>query len=113
MRLLFESATMMVPLEGFTATPYGLLKLADLPSPKVGLPLPVSVVTTPRGVTSRMRLLNVSATTMTPLEGITATAVGLLKPAAAPVPSANMATPVPARVVTTPRGETSLIRWLF
>jgi hypothetical protein len=80
-----------MPLEGITETPKGPRKLAaePVPSAKAALPLPASVVTTPRGVTSRMRLLPASTTTIIPLEGITATVHGLLKLAAAPVPSAK------------------------
>ena len=67
-----------MPLEGITATPVGMLKLAAVPVPSVNasLPLPASVVTTPSGVTSRMRWLCSSATTTMPFEGITATPNG-------------------------------------
>ena len=114
MRLLKASHTTMTLLEGITAIPCGLLKLAaePVPSAKAALPLPASVVTTPRGVTSRMRLFHVSATTMMPLEGSTTTPFGPLNLAAAPVPSAKVALPLPASVVTTPRGVTSLMRLL-
>jgi hypothetical protein len=100
MRLLFLSATTIMPLDGTTATPIGMVK-------------PVaSVETTPRGVTSRTQLLPESATTIAP-EGITATPAGLLKDAAAPVPSVNAANPLPASVVTIPKGVTSRMRWFF
>ena len=74
MRLLPESETTIAPLEVITATPFGYLKFATRPMPLANapLPLPASVVTTPRGDTSRMRWLPESATTTTPLEGITA-----------------------------------------
>ena len=52
----------------------------------------------------RMRLLEVSATTMTPLEGMTTTPRGKLKLAAAPAPSAKAALPLPASVVVGPPG---------
>ena len=62
--------------------------------------------------TSRMRWFCESATTMAPLEGITATPKGKLKPAAAPVPSSDEV-PLPASVVTPPPGYvTSLMRLL-
>ena len=114
MRLLAVSATTITLLEGITATPVGVQKLAAAPVPSANavLPLPASVVTTPRGVTRRMRQLYVSATTTTPLDGITATPYGLLKLAAAPVPSANAWLPLPASVVTTPRGVTCRMRLL-
>lgn len=77
-RLLYKSATTITPLEGIAATPYGLLKLAAAPKPfaKPLLLLPASVVTTPRGVTSRMQLLFVSATAIASLEEITVTPSG-------------------------------------
>ena len=69
---------MIMPLDGITATLDGWSKLAAVPVPfaKVSLPLPASVVTTPKGVTRRMRWLNWSATTMTPLIATTATPYG-------------------------------------
>ena len=124
MQLLSLSDTMTTPLDGITSTPHGPLKLAAVPVPSANawLPLPASVVTTPRGVTSRMRKLPYSATTITPVEGITATPDGHLKVAAVPVPSAkppiqfpDWSTPLlelPASVVTTPRGVTSRTRQL-
>jgi hypothetical protein len=115
MRLFDESATTISPLEETAATALGPLKLAAVPVPSANaaLPLPASVVTTPRGVTRRMRLLFGSATTITPLEGITSSPKGKWKLAAARVPSANAAVPLPARVVTTPRGDTSRMRWPY
>ncbi len=58
MRWLSESATMTLPLLS-TATPLGLLNEAPAPTPSANEadPLPASVVTTPPGVTLRMRLL--------------------------------------------------------
>ena len=113
MRWLLLSATMIASLEGITATPKGLLKLAAAPAPSAKpWPLPASVVTRPKGVTRRMRWSFQSATTITSFEGITATPDGLLKLAAAPVPSAKAALPLPASVVTIPRGVTSRTRLL-
>jgi hypothetical protein len=68
MRWLSQSATMTLPLLS-TATPKGLLNEAPAPVPSVNAydPLPASVVTTPPGVTLRMRLLSPSATTTLPL----------------------------------------------
>jgi len=113
MRLFPASATTKTPLEGITATPIGLRNDAAVPMPSknVELPLPASVVTAPRGVTSRMRWLSVSATTITPLDGITATPDGLLNLAVVPVPSAEAALPLPASVATTPRGVTRRMQW--
>ena len=112
MRWLAQSATMITLLEGITTTPCGVLKLAAAPEPSANtpLPLPTSVVTIPMGVTSLMRWLSYSVTTTTPLEGITAIPSGLRKLAAAPMPSANAALPLPASVVTTPRGVTRRMR---
>ena len=77
MQLLSVSATTTMLLEGITATPAGPRKLAAVPVPSAyaALPLPASVVVTPRGVTSRMRWLDVSATTTMPLEGMMATPI--------------------------------------
>ena len=114
MRWFCVSATTISPLKGITATPDGLLKLAAVPVPSAYPPplFPVSVVTTPEvGFTSRMRLLPSSATTIRPLEGITASPAKLLKLAAVPVPSAKELLPLPASVVTAPEeGFTSRTR---
>ena len=61
-------------------------------------------------VTRRTRLLDESATAIAPLEGSAAIPNGLLKLAAAPVPSAKAPLPLPAIVVTTPAKVTSLRR---
>ena len=105
----------MTPVEGITATPTGAQNVAAVPVPSANavLPLPASVVATPRGVTSRMRWLPKSATTITPDDGMTEIPVGAAKAAAAPVPSAKVWPPLPASVVTTPRGVTNLMRLLF
>ena len=94
MRKLSLSATTMVPDEAddsITATLLGLQKLAAVPTPSKSpavLLLPASVETTPPGyVTSRMRLFVVSATTLVPDEGITATSASPAKLAAVPTPS--------------------------
>jgi hypothetical protein len=73
--------------------------------------LPTKVVTTPLGVTLRMRRLTVSATTTVPLAS-TATSLGREKEAPVPVPSANASAPLPASVLTTPPGVTLRTRWL-
>ena len=94
---------------GMTAMFRGEEKTAFVPVPSTGVPdpLPQSVVTTPKGVTWRMRELELSATSMRPLARM-ASPLGLLKSAAVPVPSANPADvpdePPPASVVTTPAG---------
>ena len=114
MRLLPRSLTTITPLDCITATPCGPAKLAAVPAPsaKALVPLPASVVTMRSNEmveTSRMRLLFVSATTTVPLDWITATPQGLEKVAIAAGPSAEPPLPVPAYVVTTPRGVTSRI----
>ena len=77
------------------------------------LVLPTRVLTTPPGyVTIRMRLLVESATTIAPSDGITATPAGHPKLADVPVPSAKAWVPLPARVLTTPLGETTRMRLL-
>jgi hypothetical protein len=58
-----------------------------------------------------MRWFSLSATTTVLLESMTATPVGRKKLAPAPVPSAKVPSPLPARVETTPRGDTSRRRW--
>ena len=66
--------------------PLGLLKKAVVPVPSAkaaALP-PASVVTMPRGVTSRMRLLPVSATNTASLAESMAMPCGPEKPAAMP-----------------------------
>ena len=113
MRLLLWSATNTFPLAS-TVTPIGALNCAAAPvsSTQPASPLPASVVTTPADVTFRMRLLLWSATKIFPLAS-TVTPVGALNCAAAPVPSANPAVPLPASVVTTPPGVIFLMRLLI
>ena len=106
--LLSRSATTMTALERMMARPRGLEKDAAVPVPstKAAIPLPASVETTPSGEIRRMRLFPVSATTITPEEGITAMPRGPEKRAAVPIPFAYAATPLPARVETAPAGVT-------
>ena len=68
MRLLEKSATTTLPLLS-TATPVGDRNEAPAPTPSANAydPFPASVVTTPPGVTLRMRLLLWSATMTLPL----------------------------------------------
>jgi hypothetical protein len=82
-----------------------------VPSANADDPLPASVVTTPPGVTLRMRLLPQSATITLPLLS-TATPQGVMNEAPVPVPSANANDPFPASVVTTPPGVTLRMRLL-
>jgi hypothetical protein len=91
-----------------TATPEGLLKVAADPIPSADPfdPEPANVVTTPLGVTFLILLF---AETYTLPILSTATALGLLKLAAKPVPSADPTDPEPANVVTTPLGVIFLI----
>ena len=113
-RIRNASPTTIVRLEGITATPVGEGKFTFVPVPSPPLfqklPLPASVVTVPRGVTSRMRWFEPSATTITPLEGITATPLGNLNLAAALVPSTQSGVPLPASVETIPEGDTRRMR---
>ena len=94
--LFIVSATKTVPYWS-TAMPWGLLKLAAVPVPSWPIPAPppmpppASVVTTPLGVILRILLFIVSATKTVPYWS-TAMPLGLLKLAAAPVPSC----PIPA-----------------
>ena len=76
---------------------------AKPPAP-VGLPTSVET-TAPGNVMRRMQLLLRPATTMSPVEGMTATPGGVLNLAFVPTASTNPATPtVPAKVVTTAPG---------
>ena len=76
--------------------------------------MPARVVTAPAVLTKRTRWLKVSATTARPPPTMSmATAVGLLKEAAVPCPSAKAALPLPARVLATPASVSSLRRLLF
>jgi hypothetical protein len=97
-----------------TATPAGQLNEAPAPVPSANVadPLPASVVTTPPGVSLRMRWLFLSATMTLPLLS-TATPEGSMNKAPAPAPSENPYDPPPASVVTTPPGVTLRMRWLL
>jgi len=98
MRWFETSATTTTPLGESTSTSDGNEKLADVPFPsaKAALPLPASVLTTPRGETSLTTLLPESPTTITPVDGNTATPRGPPRPLAS--------------VLTTPRGLTRRMR---
>lgn len=92
--LLPLSATIMAPLLGSMATPWGALRLAVASGPSIspleGPTKAISVVTTPPGrVTQRRALLARSATTAAVREGGMAMAVGKLNWAAVPAPSVN------------------------
>ena len=112
MRLFCVSPTKTFPLPS-AATPDGLRNVASLiPTPLakgVELPLPARVVTVPRGVILRMRLLPESATYTTPAES-TARPEGERKLAKVPCPSAQVATPLPANVLVAPAGVSLLMR---
>ena len=79
----------MAPLAGNTARAPGASKLAaePMPSTEADTLLPASVVVTPEGVMSRIQLFLESETTTTPVEGMTARALGPLKLARRPTPS--------------------------
>jgi hypothetical protein len=112
MRLFAESATITLPLASM-ATPVGSLNAAPTPVPSANAydPLPASVVTTPPGVTLRIRLLSLSATITLPLASM-ATPVGYEKEASVPAPSAKKPY-IPASVVTTLPGVTLRMRKLY
>ena len=84
---------MISPLGDTTATPCGPAKLAAEPTPSMNaeLPLPARVDTMPSGVIRRILWFVVSATTVLPFVGDTATPLGELKQASAPSPSAKAA----------------------
>ena len=105
------------PVACTTATPTGAFIHTSAPvaSARPRLPEPASVTTVPVAVdTNRMRSPPTpnSATTSDP-EGARATPVGLVKRAAAYVPSAPPALPLPARVATVPSGNTARTAWLL
>ena len=111
MRLLPLSAINRVPLAA-TAIPEGPLNEAPVPMPSANAAAPLpAYVTTPVGVTRRMRLLPESEIYMLPLES-TAMPLGLLKAAPVPAPSLNAAAPPPASVLTVPPGVTFRTRLL-
>jgi len=93
-----------VPLVISNASPLGALKRAfvPIPFPIPAVALPAHVVTTPTGDTERMRLLPVSPTNTRPEGWCTVAALGELKKAPAPVPSAKPAEPEPPNVDTVP-----------
>ena len=97
-----------------TVMPLGWFNTADVPAPSAqpAAPLPAIVVTTPVGVTRRMRLFPESVTKRFPTEFM-AIPRGKLKLAPAPVPSTHAPTlPLPASVVTPPAGVTLRTRLL-
>ena len=104
MRLFPESPMKTFPAVS-TATPRGALKEAPVPVPSANAadPLPARVLTTPPGVTLRMRLLAESATNTLPMESVD-TPQQLPNEALVPAPSAKAAVPLPASVDTTPPG---------
>jgi hypothetical protein len=91
--------------------PKGLLKREAVPKPlrMEAVPLPATVVTSPRGVIMRIRLLEVSATRRLSLSAMERWR-GPLNAAEVPPPSAHVPLPLPARVDTVPSGRMSLMR---
>ena len=85
--------------------------LVPVPSLEPDVVLPANVVTTPAEVILRTQLFPPSATYTFPSES-SITPRGNLKLALAPVPSANIGDPLPAKVVTTPKGVILRITWL-
>jgi hypothetical protein len=83
-----------------------LKQAAELaPSAKAAVPLPAMVVTTPWGVTFRMRWLYVSLTYKVSKPSM-ASPEGLENVAAVPVPSEKTVWNMPANTVEKPSGET-------
>ncbi len=121
MRLLLVSPIYRVPVE-LTETPTGESKREEVPKPsrkdhaepgkKAVEERPAKVVTTPRGVIMRIRLLTVSVTKRLPEVDAKERWCGLLKLAEVPVPSAHAKLPLPAKVDTVPLGRMSLMRLL-
>jgi hypothetical protein len=84
------------------ASPYGIKKAADVPTPSAHWPPPLldpaKVETAPVAEMERRRPFAMSATKMVFATG--KTLVGKLKPATVPCPSAHPAAPLPASVLT-------------
>jgi len=110
MRWLVKSPMYRVP-EGLTVTPKGFLKREAVPKPfkKVALEPPATVVTMPRGVIMRIRLLLESATRRLPLAAKERWR-GKKNAAEVPVPSTHVPLPLPAKVDTAPLARMSLMR---
>ena len=88
---LFVSTTMMT-LYNVIARSEGPLNFALVPVPSANAALvllPASVETSPRGVTSRIRLFPASAIVMTPVRGLIAMPCGALNLAVVATPSRN------------------------
>jgi hypothetical protein len=98
-------------------TPSGRYSMARGPAPSAhpALALPARVVTSPLPrATLRILWFIESAThTCPPPSGSAAMPEGALKAANPPRPSLKPATPLPARVVTSPPGPTTRTLWLF
>ena len=113
MRLEPESATKRFPFAAKERCA-GEEKEAEVPVPSASVapPLPAKVDTVPLGRMSLMRWLPVSLTYTFPLASTT-TPLGEENEAVLPMPLEKGALqPVPARVVTAPRGEILRMRWL-
>lgn len=112
-RLPPPSARIISPVLATMARPWGWLTRAEVPKPSrlAPMPSPAMVLTTPEAVTARIRLLEVSLTSRVGVDAVLSKASlwGAFKPAAAPMPSAKDAEPLPAKVDTTPPGETRRI----
>ncbi len=107
-RLPLVSATITLP-PASTATPIMPPNKASAPVPSAKPnTLPASVLTTPPGVTLRIRML---APTITLPLASTATPLGSENEAPLPTPLVDVRIPLPASVVTTPPGVTLRIRW--
>lgn len=100
------SDTYRLPAES-TATPFGLLNVANVPAPfeKPAKPFPATVVTEVLGKIKRMAWLPVSAMYTLPVRGSTAAPPGCAKHAARPTPSQKAIFP-PASVFTDALGYT-------
>lgn len=102
------SVTYKVP-EGDSAKPMGKPKLAEPPCPsdEPDVVLPANVLTNLPGEIALTMWLPESATNTVPV-GDTATPLRVLKLASVPCPLANLLTPLPASVLTSPPGVIAL-----
>ena len=112
-RLLPPSVTIAFPKPSMRITRRGK-NCATVPNPsrQPHIREPASVVTTPARVTMRILQPVYSATKRRLLNESNAALLGKLKAAKVPVPSIEIALPLPARVVAFPRSDKRRIRWL-
>ena len=88
------------------------MNIAEVPAPSAHPlnPFPAIVDTNPVGDTTRIAWLPISAIRRLPEAACTAMPHGPQNPAAVPSPPVNAQLPFPAKVLTTPSGDTARIR---